>query len=321
MSSESNASNTNDSANKIEPIAILILGMAGSGKTTLTSKLISYFRSTQRPSFSVNLDPAVFDTGYTANIDIRDTIKYKEVMKQYSLGPNGAIVTSLNLFTTKFDQVMDIISQRTSTHKYFTFDTPGQVEVFTWSASGTIISETLARSMPSVILYIMDTPRNENVASFMSNMLYACKVAMSYQLPFIAVFNKIDILHSKKIVSWMTDFELFLKEFEDASDNRVAYSLSLVLEDFYNHFKVVSVSSTTGDGFEELVKAIDEARVEYNRDFKPIYDQQNGEEAAAKNLKVVELNRSLKNLSLADKSGIIINPLQEYEESDEDEDY
>lgn len=36
----------------------------------------------------------------------------------------------------------------------------------------------------------------------------------------------------------MKDFELFLKEFEDAGDNRVAYSLSLVLEDFYNHFKV-----------------------------------------------------------------------------------
>ena len=26
-------------------------------------------------------------------------------MKQYGLGPNGGIVTALNLFTTKFDQV------------------------------------------------------------------------------------------------------------------------------------------------------------------------------------------------------------------------
>lgn len=26
-------------------------------------------------------------------------------MKQYGLGPNGGIVTSLNLFSTKFDQV------------------------------------------------------------------------------------------------------------------------------------------------------------------------------------------------------------------------
>ena len=38
--------------------------------------------------------------------DIRDTVKYKEVMKQYQLGPNGGIVTSLNLFATRFDQVL-----------------------------------------------------------------------------------------------------------------------------------------------------------------------------------------------------------------------
>jgi hypothetical protein len=28
-------------------------------------------------------------------------------MKQYQLGPNGGIVTSLNLFATKFDQVKE----------------------------------------------------------------------------------------------------------------------------------------------------------------------------------------------------------------------
>lgn len=32
-------------------------------------------------------------------------MNYKEVMKQYGLGPNGGIVTSLNLFATRFDQV------------------------------------------------------------------------------------------------------------------------------------------------------------------------------------------------------------------------
>ena len=32
-------------------------------------------------------------------------VKYKEVMKQYNLGPNGGILTSLNLFATRFDQV------------------------------------------------------------------------------------------------------------------------------------------------------------------------------------------------------------------------
>lgn len=32
-------------------------------------------------------------------------VNYKNVMKQYNLGPNGGILTSLNLFATRFDQV------------------------------------------------------------------------------------------------------------------------------------------------------------------------------------------------------------------------
>ena len=53
----------------------------------------------------LNLDPAVMTLPFGANIDIRDTVHYKEVMKEYNLGPNGGILTSLNLFATKFDEV------------------------------------------------------------------------------------------------------------------------------------------------------------------------------------------------------------------------
>ena len=82
---------------------------------------------------------------YPANIDIRDTVNYKEVMKQYGLGPNGGIVTSLNLFATKFDQVLNLIEKRTEECEYVIIDTPGQIEVFTWSASGNIITEALGK--------------------------------------------------------------------------------------------------------------------------------------------------------------------------------
>ena len=62
----------------------------------------------------VNLDPAVKEVPYPANIDIRDSVNYKEVMKQYKLGPNGGIVTSLNLFATRFDQVMSFLDKKHS---------------------------------------------------------------------------------------------------------------------------------------------------------------------------------------------------------------
>ena len=109
------------------------------------------------------------------------------------MGPNGAILTALNLFTTKFDQVMALMEKRSDSVECVTFltsimgernsfgrsciilDTPGQIEIFTWSASGTIITDAVASAFPTVIAYIIDTPRTTAPATFMSNMLYACR--------------------------------------------------------------------------------------------------------------------------------------------------
>jgi len=78
-------------------------------------RLNSYLHSKEQPPYIVNLDPAVSHMPYAANIDIRDTVDYKEVMKQYNLGPNGGIMTALNLFTTKFDQVLGFVEKRAET--------------------------------------------------------------------------------------------------------------------------------------------------------------------------------------------------------------
>jgi len=37
---------------------------------------------------------------------------------RYELGPNGAIVTSLNLFATKFDEVLHLIERRSNEVEY-----------------------------------------------------------------------------------------------------------------------------------------------------------------------------------------------------------
>lgn len=51
---------------------------------------------------------------FPANIDIRDSVKYKAVMKEYKLGPNGAILTSLNIFAAQFDQVVKLIDEKSN---------------------------------------------------------------------------------------------------------------------------------------------------------------------------------------------------------------
>lgn len=84
----------------------MLLGIVGSGKTTMMQRLVAHLQSSKKRGYVLNLDPAVTSLPFTANIDIRDTVNYKNVMKEYHLGPNGGILTSLNLFATKFDEVL-----------------------------------------------------------------------------------------------------------------------------------------------------------------------------------------------------------------------
>ena len=67
-----------------------------------------------KKTYNINLDPAVLNVKFPANIDIRDSVKYKAVMKEYKLGPNGAILTSLNIFAAQFDQVVKLIEEKSA---------------------------------------------------------------------------------------------------------------------------------------------------------------------------------------------------------------
>lgn len=113
------STSSSGSSEKEKPTVLITIGMAGSGKTTFVQRVNSYLRSVPpqstksplsdtasthlraahsdtseaqssapsqepRPPYILNLDPAVTYMPYDANIDIRDTIDYAEVMKQYA---------------------------------------------------------------------------------------------------------------------------------------------------------------------------------------------------------------------------------------------
>lgn len=248
---------------------IIVLGMAGSGKTSFVQCLASHLHTMKNPPYVINLDPAVNEVYYPCNIDIRDTVDYKEIMKQYNLGPNGGIMTSLNLFSTKFDQVLNYLENKKDKSSSVLIDTPGQIEAFTWSASGSIITESLATTFPTVVVYVMDTVRSVNPVTFMSNMLYACSIMYKTKLPFIVALSKIDIIDYSFIKEWMKDFEVF----QDALDADTSYisnlsrSLSLVLDEFYSNLNCVGISSITGAGMDDFLKVLRQAVDEFHREY------------------------------------------------------
>ncbi|KAK1808779.1 hypothetical protein LTR12_016859 [Friedmanniomyces endolithicus] len=323
------------------PVAVICVGMAGSGKTTFMQRINAHLHekhqqspTTTAPPYFLNLDPAVRSVPFDSNIDIRDSVNYKEVMKQYNLGPNGGILTSLNLFSTKIDQVMGILEKRclpqpspqqeqqTAPPKplptHILLDTPGQIEVFVWSASGSILLSALASSFPTVLAYIIDTPRTTaNTSTFMSNMLYAISILYKTRLPMILVFNKTDVKGEEEAVEWMRDFEAFQaalrKEEEDAMGGEggsgggymgsLLNSMSLVLEEFYNALSVVGVSAMTGEGVEGFFEAVEGKRAEFDREYKPELERRRGEAEKQKGeVRELEARRMMRDMSVSSKA-------------------
>ncbi|KAI9756735.1 MAG: hypothetical protein M4579_003736 [Chaenotheca gracillima] len=310
------------------PVAVVCVGMAGSGKTTFMQRINSHLHAKREPPYVINLDPAVHSVPFESNIDIRDSVNYKEVMKQYNLGPNGGILTSLNLFTTKIDQILGLLEKRTAPDpsrpnaapiKNILVDTPGQIEVFVWSASGSILLDSLASTFPTVLAYIIDTPRTSSTSTFMSNMLYACSILYKTKLPMILVFNKCDVKDASFAKEWMTDFEAFqaaLKQEEEAGSfggveggsgfggsgymGSLLNSMSLMLEEFYKHLSVVSVSSMTGQGVDDFFVAVGEKAQEFERDYRPELERRRkNREAEKEDKREEELGKLLKDINVS----------------------
>ncbi|CAI5975480.1 unnamed protein product [Closterium sp. NIES-65] len=239
------------------------------------SRLYAHMHGSKIAHYLINLDPAVPSVPYLANIDIRDTVNYKNVMKEYGLGPNGAILTSLNLFTTKIDEVITLVERRADTLDYVFIDTPGQIEIFTWSASGAIITEAFASTFPTAVCFVVDTPRAANPGTFISSMLYACGILYKTRLPLLLAFNKTDVARHDFAVEWMRDFEAF----QAAVDRDPSYaaslsrSLCLALDEFYSNLHAVGVSAVTGGGINEFFTAVEAARKEYMEGYSSLKRQ------------------------------------------------
>lgn len=258
---------TNAAASRLP--CVLCIGMAGSGKSTFVKVVLSFFLLKALSTHIIatglstpcvlNLDPAVDKLPYDADVDIRKSIDYKKVMSEYQLGPNGAILTSLNLFASKFDAALGSLVGLASEQTLTIVDTPGQIEVFTWSASGSILCDVISQAYSTAIAYIIDVPRCKSPSTFISNMLYATSIFYRLGVPIIVVLNKIDEADSGFILDWISDFRRFQEALEAERESYISsfsQSASLVLEEFYSNFPVVSVSSHTGEGMDRFLAAM-----------------------------------------------------------------
>lgn len=58
-----------------KPVVLLVIGMAGSGKTTLMGRIQTHLDEKGSHGYLINLDPAVMNLPYEPHVDIRDTVR------------------------------------------------------------------------------------------------------------------------------------------------------------------------------------------------------------------------------------------------------
>jgi len=183
---------------------IFVTGTAGSGKSLLTSKIYEYYTANGAFAAILNLDPGVENLPYACDIDARDHVDVVSIMKQYDLGPNGAMIMANDLIASKIDVFQDEISKINP--DYLLVDTPGQIELFAYRSSGPCSEKV------NIFLYdgaLITTPVN-----FVSVALLATSIKLRLNLPNVNVLTKTDLIGDKlkEILSWSTT----LKVLEDA---------------------------------------------------------------------------------------------------------
>lgn len=106
-----------------------MIGPSGSGKTTYCNIIQRHAEVLRRQVYVVNLDPASFNYDYDCHIDIKELISIEDVMSEYKLGPNGALVFCLEFLLENLDWLQEALNEIPE-DGYILFDCPGQIELY-----------------------------------------------------------------------------------------------------------------------------------------------------------------------------------------------
>ncbi len=238
--------------------SIFLTGTAGSGKSLLTSKIYEYYTSNGAFVAILNLDPGVDSLPYTCDIDVRDQIDIVSIMKQYELGPNGALIMANDLIASKIDQLQDQIDDVNP--DYLLIDTPGQIELFAYRTSGPFLVQNLNLD-EKMSIFLFDGALVTTPVNFVSIALLATSIKLRLGLPTINVLTKTDLIGDKlkDILNWSTNLSALENSIAQEVDGEF-YTLtttilrSLNLGGFAQG--LIPISNSTGEGMVNLQSAL-----------------------------------------------------------------
>ncbi len=199
----------------------------------------------------VNLDPGALKLPYSPDVDVRNYVDVGDLMEKYGLGPNGALIMAADLIADEIENITKDIESANA--DVVLVDTPGQMELFAFRASGPYIVNELTRE-PKAVVYMFDAVFSINPLNYVSNMFLSAAVYNRFFQSQIHVLSKCDLLPEKEvqtIINWATN----PRALEDSIEHKLEGSKRLfsrnmvqAIDQLGIKFLLMPVSAKTNQG-------------------------------------------------------------------------
>ncbi len=238
---------------------VVMLGPAGSGKTTLAAALGRWIERNQMVRVGyVNLDPGVRRLPYSPHVDIRDYVRVDEIMEREGLGPNGALIASVDRAVAYRDEI--VAAMRSLPYPYIIVDTPGQMELFLFREAGPLFIDSMRGAGFPVAALIYDPSSATKPEDVVGLKLLAMIVQFRLGVDAVPVLNKADKLAGSNIAELLED-PWRLREAVGRGEGvyaEIAEKLLEVLDEYKLATRIPRVSALEGTGLEELYDMLHE---------------------------------------------------------------
>jgi len=171
-------------------------------------------------------------------------------MEKYGLGPNGALIMAADLIADEIENISKDIEDANA--DIVLVDTPGQMELFAFRASGPYIVNALTRE-PKAMVYLFDAVFSINPFNYVSNMFLSAAVYNRFFQPQVHLLSKCDLLPKKeveRITDWSANPRTLENSIEQLEGTKRLFSRNIMhaISQLGLKFLLIPVSAKTNEG-------------------------------------------------------------------------
>ncbi|KAL4614313.1 hypothetical protein ACB092_07G045300 [Castanea dentata] len=178
--------------------AQLVIGPAGSGKSTYCSSLYRHCETMQR---SIHIPTRDYLITNSSGWEIRELINLDDVMEELGLGPNGGLMYCMEHLEDNLDDWLTEELDNYLDDDYLVFDCPGQIELFSHVPVLRKFVEHLKHKNFNVCgVYLLDSQFMTDVTKFNSGCMASLSAMIQLELPHVNILSKMDLVTNKRDV-------------------------------------------------------------------------------------------------------------------------